>query len=212
MNYVIKGLIIGFVVYWFVGMMTGAVDSEVMRIITYICGIAAFIIYLIIHAYNELINARNEVSNSWAQIDVQLNRRMDLIPNIVETVKGYASHENETLTNVIEARSGLKSADTVQGTVNANNKLNEALAHMFMVVESYPDLKADANFQDLQNQLRQTENLISNYREIFNNKVLEYNNLCEQIPSNIVAILFNFKTAEFFETEEEYRSAPKVQF
>ncbi|MDD2644109.1 MAG: LemA family protein [Methanobacteriaceae archaeon] len=182
----------------------------------WICSlIGAFIViiaYLLFKGYNELINGRNSVDNSWAQIDVQLNRRMDLIPNLVETVKGYASHEKETLNEVTEARSGLKNADTVKSALNANNKLTETLNNLFMVAENYPDLKANTNFQDLQNQLNQIEGQIANYRENFNNKVLNYNNLCQQIPTNIVALLFNFKPINYFQISDEDRITPKIKF
>ncbi len=204
-------LIIGFISMWFLGIWCIAFPPYNL-IYGAIIGLIFALIYLLLTGYNQLISAKNGVSNAWAQIDVQLRRRMDLIPNIVDTVKGYAGHENSTLSEVTQARASLQNADTVKGTEAANNKLTDTLNHLFMVAESYPDLKANTNFQDLQNQLRETEGLIANNRQIFNNAVLFYNNLCQQIPTNIVAIIFNFQTADYFQTDDESRVAPKVKF
>lgn len=162
--------------------------------------------------YNSLVGLRNKVKNAWAQIDVQLKRRADLIPNLVETVKGYAGHEKSTLTEVTAARAGLMNATTVKEAQEANNKLTETLKSLFAVAESYPDLKANTNFQDLQKQLEETENKIAYSRQFYNDTVLMYNNKCQMFPSNIIANIFNFQESEFFESEESTRTAPKVEF
>lgn len=167
---------------------------------------------LFVYLYNSLVKLRNRVENAWSQIDVQLNRRADLIPNLVETVKGYAKHEKTVFENVTEARSGLMNAKTVQETAEANNILTDTLKSLFAVAENYPDLKANENFLELQGQLEETENKIAYSRQFYNDTVLMYNNKCQTIPSNLVASLFNFQGAEFFEIEETKREVPKVEF
>ncbi|GAB6056352.1 LemA family protein [Methanobacterium alkalithermotolerans] len=167
---------------------------------------------VLVGLYNSLVNLRNRVKNSWAQIDVQLKRRADLIPNLVETVKGYASHERGVFENVTKARSSLLNAETVKENQEANNQLTGALKTLFAVAENYPDLKASQNFQDLQMQLSQTEDKIAYSRQFYNDTVLMYNNKCQMFPSNIIARLFNFTESEFFETAEAERSVPKVEF
>ncbi|MBU4534573.1 MAG: LemA family protein [Euryarchaeota archaeon] len=167
---------------------------------------------VLVGLYNSLVNLRNRVKNSWAQIDVQLKRRADLIPNLVETVKGYASHERGVFEKVTKARSSLLNAETVKENQEANNQLTGALKTLFAVAENYPDLKASQNFQDLQMQLSQTEDKIAYSRQFYNDTVLMYNNKCQMFPSNIIASLFNFTESEFFETAEAERSVPKVEF
>ncbi len=167
---------------------------------------------VLVGLYNSLVNLRNRVKNSWAQIDVQLKRRADLIPNLVETVRGYASHERGVFENVTKARSSLLNAETVKENQEANNQLTGALKTLFAVAENYPDLKASQNFQDLQMQLSQTEDKIAYSRQFYNDTVLMYNNKCQMFPSNIIARLFNFTESEFFETAEAERSVPKVEF
>jgi LemA protein len=167
---------------------------------------------LFVYLYNSLVKLRNRVKNAWSQIDVQLNRRADLIPNLVETVKGYAKHEKTVFENVTQARSGLMNAKTVQETAEANNILTDTLKSLFAVAENYPDLKANENFLELQGQLEETENKIAYSRQFYNDTVLMYNNKCQTIPSNLVASLFNFQEAEFFEIEETKREVPKVEF
>lgn len=174
--------------------------------------IVIIVIVLVAGLYNSLVGLRNKVKNAWAQIDVQLKRRADLIPNLVETVKGYAGHEKSTLTEVTAARAGLMNATTVKEAQEANNKLTETLKSLFAVAESYPDLKANTNFQDLQKQLEETENKIAYSRQFYNDTVLMYNNKCQMFPSNIIANIFNFQESEFFESEESTRTAPKVEF
>jgi LemA protein len=163
--------------------------------------------------YNRLVSLRNNVRNAWSQIDVQLKRRHDLIPNLVETVKGYAGHERETLENVIRARSQAVSAQGVAQQAQAEQGLSSALGRLMVVVEQYPDLKANANFLSLQEELTSTENKISFSRQNYNDQVMTYNTATESVPSNIIAGMFQFKPAEFFEIEDTaQREAPKVSF
>jgi LemA protein len=165
--------------------------------------------------YNSLVAGRNRVKNSWAQIDVQLKRRHDLIPNLVETVKGYAAHEKQTLENVIAARSQAVSARSgdIDGQIKAETALGGALGRLMMVMENYPDLKANANFLALQEELTSTENKISFARQAYNDEVMQYNTKLESFPSNMVAGPFGFKPATFFQVEgEKERQAPQVKF
>lgn len=162
--------------------------------------------------YNSLVNLRNKVKDQWAQVDVLLKRRADLIPNIVETVKGYAGHEKETLEAVVNARNKAISATNQHDEMAANGELTQALGKLFALAESYPDLKANINFMDLQTNLKETEDKISFARQFYNDTVLTYQNKIEMFPSNIVASLFGFKAAEFFEATEAEKETPKVQF
>jgi len=162
--------------------------------------------------YNSLVNLRNRVKNAWSQIDVQLNRRADLIPNLVETVKGYAKHEKSVFENVAKARSGLMNAQTPKENAEANNMLTSTLKSLFAVAENYPELKANQNFLELQGQLEETENKIAYSRQFYNDTVLMYNNKIQMFPSNLLANQFNFTEAEFFEVEESARTVPKVEF
>ena len=166
----------------------------------------------IVALYNGLVTARNKVKNAWAQIDVQLNRRADLIPNLVETVKGYAAHESSVFEDVTAARAGLMNANGVKEIGEANNQLSNTLKTLFAVAENYPELKANENFKDLQAQLAQTEDKIAYSRQFYNDTVLMYNNKCQTFPSNIFAGMFGFKEADFFEAAGEARSVPKVEF
>ena len=149
--------------------------------------------------YNTLVSLRNRVKDQWAQIDVQLKRRFDLIPNVVETVKGYAKHEKETLENVIKARNSFVSAKTPEEEMKANNELTGAISKLFALAESYPDLKANTNFLNLQSELKETEDKIASARQFYNDTVLQYNNKVEMFPSNIIAGMFHFKKEAFFE-------------
>ena len=170
------------------------------------------IILAIVGLYNGLVTARNKVKNAWAQIDVQLNRRADLIPNLVETVKGYAAHESSVFEDVSAARAGLMNANGVKEISDANNQLTSTLKTLFAVAENYPELKANENFKELQAQLAQTEDKIAYSRQFYNDSVLMYNNKCQTFPSNIIANMFGFKEADFFEAAGEARSVPKVEF
>ena len=177
-------------------------------------GLAAVLVFWLIAIYNGLVRLRNEVKNSWSQIDVQLKRRHDLIPNLVETVKGYASHERGTLEAVIQARQqAINVSDNVIDKAKAENMLSQTLRSLFAVSESYPDLKANQNFLALQEELTSTENKISFSRQYYNDAALKYNTKAEMFPSNIVAGTFNFERADFFEIESaEQREAPQVTF
>ena len=170
------------------------------------------IIIKIIHLYNKLVSLKYRVKNSYAQIDVQLKRRNDLIPNLVETVKGYAAHEKGVLEEVTKARSNVMNASNIKETSDANNQLTGALKTLITVAENYPDLKANSNFQQLQDQLSDTEDKISYARQFYNDTVLMYNNACQQFPSNILAKMFGFKEEEFFEADVASREVPQVQF
>ena len=174
--------------------------------------IIIIILVAIVAIYNGLVTARNKVKNAWAQIDVQLNRRADLIPNLVETVKGYAAHESSVFEDVTAARAGLMNANGVKEISEVNNQLSSTLKTLFAVAENYPELKANENFKELQAQLAQTEDKIAYSRQFYNDTVLMYNNKCQTFPSNIFAGMFGFKEADFFEAAGEARSVPKVEF
>lgn len=170
------------------------------------------IIVAIVALYNGLVKARNKVKNAWAQIDVQLNRRSDLIPNLVETVKGYAEHEKTVFDDVTSARAGLMNANGVKEISEANNHLSNTLKTLFAVAENYPDLKANENFKELQSQLSETEDKIAYSRQFYNDTVMMYNNKCQTFPSSLFAGMFGFKEADFFEAAGEARTVPKVEF
>lgn len=177
-----------------------------------VLGIVVLIILFVISTYNSLVVLRNRVRDQWAQIDVQLKRRFDLIPNLVETVKGYTKHESETLENVIKARNTFLSATTPEAEMEADGELTKAMTKLFALTESYPDLKANTNFIDLQKELQQTEEKIAAARQFYNDTVLTYNNKVAVIPSNIVAALFHFKKEAFFEANEKERENVQVKF
>lgn len=174
--------------------------------------IVIIIIGTVIHMYNSLVGLRNRVKNSYSQIDVQLKRRNDLIPNLVETVKGYASHEKGVLEEVTKARASVMSASSVEEISAADNQLTGALKSLFAVAESYPDLKANNNFQQLQKELSDTEDKIAYSRQFYNDIVLKFNNSCQQFPSNLIAGLFGFKEEEFFKAPETEKAVPQVEF
>ncbi len=179
--------------------------------------VAVIVVLLIIVAllYNSLVRARNRVDNAWSQIDVQLKRRYDLIPNLVETVKGYAKHERETLEAVTAARSNAMNAQEggdVAQQAQAENALSGALKSLFAVAEQYPDLKANQNFLQLQEELTSTEDRIAYARQFYNDSVLSYNNSIQTVPKNILAGAFNFEKREFFEGAPEETGPVKVQF
>jgi LemA protein len=159
-----------------------------------------------------LVVGRNRVDNAWGQVDVQLGRRNDLVPNLVETVKGYASHEQETLDRVIQARNRAQAASGPQEAAQAENMLTSALRQLFALAEAYPDLKASEGFRDLQAQLTDTEDKIAVARQIYNDTVLTHNNRCQTVPSNIVASITGFQVREYFDAPEEAAQPPKVEF
>ncbi len=181
-------------------------------ILIIVIAIIALVLILFIGSYNFLVRSRNRVQNGWHQIDVQLKRRLDLIPNLVETVKGYAAHERALFEKIAEARALAIGARGPRESAQANNQLTETLKTLFAVAENYPDLKANQNFLQLQEELAHTENKISFARQFYNDVVLEYNNRVQMFPSNIVAAIFNFKPAEFYRVPEAEREVPKVQF
>jgi LemA protein len=166
----------------------------------------------VITQYNSLVRLRNETQNAWAQVDVVLRRRYDLVPNLVETVKGYAAHERETLEAVIQARSGAIDASAVADQADSENMLSGALRRLFALSEAYPALKADSNFMELQKELVQTEGLIGYARGSYNESVLAFNNKGQVFPSNIIASMFNFVASDFFEIEDEATGPVSVQF
>lgn len=174
--------------------------------------IILFFVFVFFGYYNRIIRLENRIDNSWAQIDVQLRRRADLIPNLMETVKGYMKHEREVLENVTKARSALMSAKSPQENINADNMLTGALKSLFAVAENYPDLKANQNFLNLQDELSNTENKIAYSRQHFNDSVLAFNNLIETIPGKWFAGMMNKKTREMLQIPEAAREVPQVKF
>jgi len=178
-----------------------------------VLAVIAFLVFFVVSMYNSLIRLRNQVKNAWSQIDVQLKRRHDLIPNLIEAVKGYMVHERETLQNITNARTQAMSATTIEDKSKAELKLTDAMTKFNLVVENYPDLKANQNFLSLQEELSSTENKISFSRQNYNDQVLYYNNKIEMFPSNILAGMFNFAKEAFFELEDKAeRAVPKVSF
>ncbi|MFH2054558.1 MAG: LemA family protein [bacterium] len=170
-------------------------------------------VFFVIGIYNSLVRLRNQVKNAWAQIDVQLKRRHDLIPNLMETVKGYMKHERETLESVTNARAKAMGAGSIGEKAAAEGELSGAMSKFFLVVENYPDLKANQNFMQLQEELTSTENKIAFSRQAYNDQVLFFNNKIQMFPSNVIAGMFSFKEGEFFELKEPgEREAPKVDF
>lgn len=178
-----------------------------------IIAIIVVFILAIISQYNNLVTLRQKVKNAWSQIDVQLQRRFDLIPNLVESVKGYMKHESEVLEKVTALRSSWAKATTVHEKAELDNQLSGALKTIIAVSESYPDLKASQNFSELQEELKSTENKISNSRQFYNDTVTKYNTKLEVVPSNIIASIFRFQTEELFKVDnEDTRKNVKVNF
>ena len=166
----------------------------------------------VISTYNGLVQSRNKVKDQFSQIDVQLKRRFDLIPNLVETVKGYAKHESETLEKIIAARNNYANAKTDAEKLEASKEMSRGVMNIMALAESYPDLKANTNFIDLQNQLKEVEDKISYARQFYNDTVLMYNNKIEMFPSNLVASIFKFTKETFFEADEAERENVQVKF
>jgi LemA protein len=162
--------------------------------------------------YNRLVRLRNRTDNAWAQVDVQLRRRYDLVPNLVETVKGYASHERQTFEEVVQARAAAMDAKSVPEQGEAENMLTGALRRLFALAEAYPELRASENFNNLQAELSDTENKIAVARQIYNDSALTYNNAVQTIPANLVASIAGFRPTGYFEVEDDARSAPSVGF
>lgn len=174
--------------------------------------VVVVLLLLMVGLFNALIRLKNQVQNSWAQIDVQLKRRNDLIPNLVETVKGYAKHEKGVFTEVTKARTNMLKAGTVGQKAEANNMLTETLKSLFAVAEAYPDLKANQNFMQLQEELSGTENKIAYSRQHYNDMVMLFNTKIELFPNNVFAGMLNFVKFDLFKTAEAEKKVPKVAF
>ena len=184
-----------------------------MKFIIVIIVVIVLILLYVVSTRNKLVVARNRVEEQASHIDVQLKRRFDLIPNLVETVKGYAKHEKSTLDDVIKARNAFSSANNVEEELEANNQVTGALNKLFALSESYPELKANENFLQLQSDLKETEEKVAYARQFYNDALLSYNNLIDLFPSNIIASIFNFKKIDFFKIDNvEERKAPQVKF
>jgi len=184
-----------------------------MLIAVIVIAVVAVLLISLIAIYNSLVRLRNQVDNAWSQIDVQLKRRHDLIPNLVETAKGYMKHERQTFEEITKARSQAMGAKNVSEASKAEGALGEALSKFMLVVENYPDLKANQNFLSVQEELTSTENKISFARQSYNDQVLFFNNKTQMFPSSIIANMFSFAQRDFFELEAAAeREAPKVSF
>jgi LemA protein len=174
--------------------------------------VVALLLLALVLMYNRLVRLRNRSENAWAQVDVQLKRRADLVPNLVESVKGYAAHEREVFENVTNARAQAQQAQGVQQQAEAQNVLSAALGRLMAVAEAYPQLRATENFQQLQAQLAETEDKIAVSRQVYNDTVLTYDNALETLPTSVIASIFNFRPRVYFETDGAAREAPTVQF
>lgn len=177
-----------------------------------ILGVVILIALSVIASYNRLVSLRNRIENAWSQIDVQLRRRYDLIPNLVETVKGYAAHEKEVFEKVSEARSAMMNAQGVKAQGEAQNQITDALKSLFAVAEAYPQLKANENFMMLQEELSGTESKIAYARQFYNDQVMTYNTMIQSFPTNIIAGMFGFAQHEYFPMEDVARGPVKVDF
>lgn len=184
----------------------------VVGIVIAVVVIAVVLVVVVVSMYNNLVKLRNMVDNAWAQVDVQLQRRLDLVPNLVETVKGYAAHESGTLSQVTAARSAVANASTPQEKMAAENMLTGTLKSLFAVTEAYPDLKANANFQQLQAELSATEDKISYMRQSFNDTVMKYNTAIQTFPGVLIANMMEFKERASFDAETGAEVAPRVTF
>ncbi len=173
--------------------------------------IIGVLLFYVATTYNKLVSLRNKVRDQWAQIEVQLKRRFDLIPNLVETVKGYAKHEKETLTDVIEARNKFQSATTPEEEMKASGDLNKALSRLMVLTESYPELKANENFLQLQGDLKDCEEKISFARQFYNDCVQKYNTVIETFPTNIIANIFKYNKKEYFKITDEDRKEVNIK-
>jgi LemA protein len=188
-----------------------AVSSGLIVAIVVIVLVVLLLLWLV-SLYNKLVRLRNRSENGWAQVDVQLRKRYDLIPNLVETVKGYAAHERETFDEVTRARTAAQQAQGVAQQAAAENVLTQALGRLFAVAEAYPQLRATENFQQLQATLTDVEGQIAISRQVYNDTVLSYDNALETVPTSVIAGMFNFKPREYFETEDAAREVPRVDF
>ena len=183
-----------------------------MIVVWIILALLVVLVLGLVLLYNQLVRLRNRVDNAWAQIEVQLKRRWDLIPNLVETVTGYAEHERGTFEAVTQARANAQAARGPEQTAAAEGILGQALGRLFAVAEAYPELQADENFRQLQTELGETENRIAVSRQVYNDTVLTFNNAIQTVPGVLVAAPFGFAKREFFETDEAQRGVPQVDF
>ncbi len=183
-----------------------------MIIALIVLAIVVVLIIFVVGIYNKMVRLRNRIENAWAQIDVQLKRRWDLIPNLVETVKGYASHERETLEAVISARNAATTAEGPAAQAQSENMLTGALRQIFALSEAYPELKANENFRDLQEELTATEGRIAYARQLYNDTVLKYNNSIQTFPGVVMAGPMGFSEREYFEADDESRGNVSVEF
>src|SRR5215475_510516 len=181
-------------------------------VVVIVVAIVVILLLVLVGMFNKLVRLRNRAENAWAQVDVQLRKRYDLIPNLVETVKGYAAHERGTFESVTAARTAAQQAQSVQQQADAENLLTQTLGRLFAVAEAYPQLRATENFQQLQAQLSDVEQNIAVARQVYNDTVLSYDNALQTVPTNIIASLFHFNPREYFQTEEATRAAPQVSF
>jgi LemA protein len=184
----------------------------VIWVVIVIAVVVVLLLLWLVAMFNRLVRLRNRAENAWAQVDVQLRKRYDLIPNLVETVKGYAAHERETFEAVTNARVAAQQAQTVAQQAAAENALTAALGRLFAVAEAYPQLRATENFQQLQGQLSDVESNIAVARQVYNDTVLSYENALETVPTSVIAGIFNFRPREYFQTEDVTREAPRVDF
>jgi LemA protein len=186
--------------------------ERVIWVVIVVVAIIVLLLLVLVGMFNKLVRLRNRAENAWAQVDVQLRKRYDLIPNLVETVKGYAAHERETFEAVTAARAAAQQAEGVAEQAQAENVLTAALGRLFAVAEAYPQLRATENFQQLQAQLADVEQNIAVARQVYNDTVLSYDNALETVPTNIIASMFHFNAREYFQTEDVTRAAPQVSF
>jgi LemA protein len=184
----------------------------VVWVVIVVVAIVVLLLLFLVGMFNKLVRLRNRAENAWAQVDVQLRKRYDLIPNLVETVKGYAAHERGTFEAVTNARVAAQQAQGVAQQAEAENVLTAALGRLFAVAEAYPQLRATENFQQLQAQLSDVEQSIAVSRQVYNDTVLSYDNALETVPTNIIASIFHFNPREYFQTEDATRAAPQVSF
>jgi LemA protein len=184
----------------------------VIWVVIIVVAVVVVLLLVLVGMFNKLVRLRNRSENAWAQVDVQLRKRYDLIPNLVETVKGYAAHERATFEEVTRARTAAQEAQGVAGQAQAENALTAAIGRLFAVAEAYPQLRATENFQQLQGQLSDVERQIAISRQVYNDTVLSYDNALETVPTNVIAGLFHFRPREYFQTEDATREAPRVQF
>jgi LemA protein len=184
----------------------------VVWVVIAVVAILIILLVVLVGMFNKLVRLRNRAENAWAQVDVQLRKRYDLVPNLVETVKGYAAHERGTFEAVTQARTAAQQAQGVQQQAEAENMLTAALGRLFAVAEAYPQLRATENFQQLQAQLSDVEQNIAVSRQVYNDTVLSYDNALETVPTNVIAGIFHFNPREYFQTEEVTRAAPQVSF